>query len=146
MVESKVKVLLHISEVNLGRAEKRFGIEEYDSAVFHASLAVESAANAMILNLGGDEAKDHRAVSGLAVVLRRTKPELLKGENYVRLIEKGREIQREVVYARYPLKVAGKWVTPMEYYTREKTRKVIDDAGFVVEGIKAYLKKAAALH
>jgi HEPN domain-containing protein len=139
MVESKVEVLLRLSEVNLIRAEKRFDTGEYDSAVFHASLAVESAANAMILRLGGDEAKDHRAISGLAAVLRRVRPELLREEKYERLIEKGREIQREVVYARYPLKVAGKWVTPMEYYTREKTRGVIDNAKFVVDGIKRAL-------
>jgi HEPN domain-containing protein len=141
MVESKVEVLLKVSDVNLARAEKRFEAEEYDSAVFHASMAVESAANAMILELGGDEAKDHRAISGLASVLRRVKPELLRDDKYVQLIDKGREIQREVVYARYPLKAAGKWVTPMEYYTREKTMVVIDNAKFVVNGIKTYLKR-----
>jgi len=143
MVESKVEVLLRVSEVNLARAEKRFEAGEFDSAVFHASMAVESAANAMILKLGGDEAKSHRAISGLAVVLRRVKPELLREEKYVQLIERGREMQREVVYARYPLKVAGKWVTPMEYYTQEKARGVIDNAKFVVEGIKTYLKRTA---
>ena len=141
MVESKVEVLLGISEVNLIRAEKRFDAEEYDSAVFHASLAVESAANAMILRLGGNEAKNHRAISGLAAVLRRVKPELLREEKYVQLIERGREIQREVVYTRYPHKVAGEWVTPMEYYTREKARMVIDNAKFVVDGVKMYLKR-----
>ena len=139
MVESKVEVLLRVSEVNLARAEKRFDAGEYDSAVFHASMAVESAANAMILELGGDEAKNHRAISGLAAVLRRVKPELLREEKYVQLIERGREIQREVVYARYPLKVAGKWITPMEYYTREKTRRIIDNARFVVDKIKSRL-------
>jgi HEPN domain-containing protein len=141
MVESKVEVLLKVSDVNLARAEKRFEAEEYDSAVFHASMAVESAANAMILELGGGEAKDHRAISGLASVLRKVKPELLRDDKYVQLIDKGREIQREVVYARYPLKVAGKWVTPMEYCTREKTMVVIDNAKFVVNGIKTYLKR-----
>ncbi|MDI6905184.1 MAG: HEPN domain-containing protein [Candidatus Bathyarchaeia archaeon] len=141
MVESKIEVLLGVSEVNLARAEKRFDDGEYDSAVFHASMAAESAANAMILKLGGHEAKNHRAISGLAAVLRRVKPELIREEKYVQLIDKGREIQREVVYARYPLKVAGKWVTPMEYYTREKTREVIDNAKFVVDGIKVYLKR-----
>jgi len=141
MVESKVEVLLKVSEVNLARTEKRFETGEYDSAVFHASMAVESAANALILKLGGDEAKDHRAISGLAAVVRRVKPELLREDEYAQLIEKGREIQRELVYARYPLKVAGRWVTPMEYYTREKTIVVIDNAKFVVNGIKAYLKR-----
>jgi len=141
MAESKVEVLLKVSEVHLTRAEKRFDDGEYDSAVFHASMAVESASNAMILELGGSEAKNHRAISGLAAVLRRVKPELLREERYIQLIERGREIQREVVYARYPLKMAGKWVTPMEYYTREKAREVIDNAEFVVEGIKAYLKR-----
>ena len=140
MVESKVEVLLKVSMVNLARAEKRFDAGEYDSAVFHASMAVESAANAMIIKLGGDEAKGHRAISGLAAVLRKVKPELLRDDKYSQLIDKGREIQREVVYARYPLRVAGKWVTPMEYYTREKTMLVMDNAQFVVNGIRAYLK------
>jgi len=144
MGESKVEVLLCVSEVNLARAEKRFDDREYDSAVFHASMAVESAANAMILKLGGHEAKNHRAISGLATVIRRVKPELLREEKYAQLIERGREMQRQVVYARYPLKVAGKWVTPMEYYTLEKTREVIDNAKFVVDGIKAYLKRTTA--
>lgn len=143
MVESKVEALLKVSEVNLARAEKRFETGEYDSAVFHASMSVESAANAMLLKLGGNEAKDHRAISGLAAVLRRVEPELLREDKYVQLIDKGREIQREVVYTRYPLKVAGKWVTPMEYYTREKTMMVIDNAKFVVKGIETYLKKTA---
>jgi len=141
MAESKVEVLLRVSEVNLARAEKRFETGEYDSAVFHASIAVESAANAMILRLGGDEAKDHRAISGLAAVLRRVKPEFLRQEEWAQLIAKGRNIQREVVYTRYLLKVAGKWVTPDEYYTREKTRVVIDDAKFVVDAIKTTLKE-----
>jgi len=139
MVESKVEVLLRVSQVNLARAEKRFDAREYDSTVFHASMAVESAANAMILELGGDEAKNHRAISGLATVIRRVKPELLREEKYMQLIESGREIQREIVYARYPIKVAGKWVTPMEYYTREKARRIIDNARFVVDGIKSRL-------
>ena len=99
MVENKVEVLLRVSEVNLARAEKRFDAGEYDSAVFHASIAVESAANAMILKLGGDEAKNHRAISGLAAVLRRVKPESLKEERYVQLIGRGREIERSRVRA-----------------------------------------------
>ncbi len=136
MVESKIEVLMRISEVNLARAEKRFETGEYDSAVFHASLAVESAANALIVKLGGNEAKNHRAISGLAAVLRRVKPELLREEKYARLIEKGSSIQREVVYARYPLKVGGKWLTPMEYYTRDKAGEIVDDAKFVVNGMK----------
>jgi len=141
MVESKIEALLRVSDVNLARAEKRFDSGEYDSAVFHASMAVESAANAMILELGGDEAKNHRAISGLAAVLRRVKPELLREERYAKLIERGRDMQREVVYARYPLKVAGKWVTPMEYYTQENSREIIENAKFVANGIKAYLKR-----
>ncbi len=144
MAESKVEVLLRVSEVNLVRAEKRFAAGEYDSTVFHASMAVENAANAMILNLGGSEAKDHRAISGLTAVLRRVKPELLREERYVQLIDRGTEIQREVVYARYPLKVADRWVTPMEYYTQEKARRVIDNAKFVVDEIKMYLKRTMA--
>ena len=139
MVENKIDVLLRVFEVNLARAEKRFETGEYDSAVFHASLAVESAANAMILKLGGDEAKDHRAISGLAAVLRRVKPELLREGKYIKLIESGSEIQKEVVYARYPLKVGGRWLTPMEYYTREKAREIIDNAKSVVDGIKCAL-------
>jgi len=96
---------VRISEVNLARARKRFDSGEYDSAVFHASMAVESAANAMILYLGGSEAKNHRAVSGLATVLRRVSPGLLRKESFAQLIERGREIQREIIYTRYPHKV-----------------------------------------
>lgn len=140
MAESKIEVLLRVAEVNLARAEKRFEAGEYDSAVFHASLAVESAANAFILKLGGDEAKNHRAISGLAAVIRRVKPEWFTEEKFVQLIERGREIQREVVYARYPLKVGGKWVTPMEYYTKEKVKKIIENAKFVVDGIRTHFK------
>nr|MDO8077113.1 HEPN domain-containing protein [Candidatus Freyarchaeota archaeon] len=58
MVENKVEVLLRISEVNLARAEKRLEGGEYDSPVSHSSMTVENATNAMILKLGGDEAKN----------------------------------------------------------------------------------------
>jgi len=143
MAESRIEVLLKVSQVNLARAEKRFNDGEYDSAAFHASMAVESAANALILKLGGDEAKNHRAVSGLASVIRRIRPDWSREEGCERLIDKGREIQREVVYARYPLKIAGRWVTPMEYYTLEKARTIIDDVRFVIDRIKEYLKRKA---
>lgn len=146
MVESKIDVLIRVSELNLERARKRFETGEFDSSVFHASMAVETAANAMILDLGGDEAKDHRAISGLAAVLRRVKPELLKKEDYVQLIIKGTDVQREVVYARYPLKVGGKWVTPDEYYTREKAKTVIDNAESIVDTIKKFITKNQNVH
>jgi len=68
-------------------------------------------------------------------------PELLSEEEYAQLIERGREIQREVVYARYPLKVAGKWVTPMEYYTQEKAKRTIDHAKSVVDAVRTYVKR-----
>lgn len=141
MGESKVEVLLKICGVNLSRAEKRLEAGEYDSAVFHASMAVETAANAMIILLGGDEAKDHRAITGLAAVIRRVKPQLLREERFVQLIDRGRRIQREVVYTRYPLKVDGKWVTPMEYYTQEKAEEIVNHAKFITQEIKKYLKR-----
>ena len=141
MAKGKIDVLLKVSEVNLRRAEKRFDTGEYDSAAFHASTAIESAANALIIKLGGDEAKNHRAISGLAAVIRRRKPQWLTEENCAQIIDKGKEMQREVVYTRYPHKVAGVWVTPMEYYTREKARRMIDNARFAVDGIKKYLKR-----
>jgi len=143
MAESRIEVLLKISQVNLGRAEKRLKDREYDSAVFHASMAVESAANALILKLGGDEAKNHKAISGLAAVTRRIRPDWLREELCEQLIEKGRQIGREVVYARYPLKVAERWVTPMEYYTLEKAKTIVEDAKFAVNGIREYLARKA---
>jgi|GEM_PF-665831 len=141
MAKNKVDVLLKTAEVNLRRAEKRLIDGEYDTAVFHASLAVESCSNALILKLGGSEAKNHRAVSGLAAVVRRTNPEWLNKESYKQLVGRGRDIEREVVYTRYPHKVAGVWTTPMEYYTREKTQEIIDDAKFVTDKIKEFLKR-----
>mgnify|MGYP001086817958 CR=1 FL=1 len=143
MAEGRVEVLLKVSQVNLTRAEKRFNDREYDSSVFHASVAVESAANALILKLGGDEAKNHRAISGLAAVIRRVRPDWLREEGCEQLIDKGGAIQREVVYARYPLKVADRWVTPMEYYTLEKAKMIIDDAKFVIDRIREYLARKA---
>jgi len=56
--EGKVEALIDVSLVNLGRAERRLDGGEYDSVVFQASLAVENAANAMILWLGGSEARE----------------------------------------------------------------------------------------
>jgi len=136
MGEDKVDVLLRVSETNLSRAEKRYAEGEYDSAVFHASLAVENVSNAMILLLGGDEAKDHRAISGLTAVVRRIKPELLGNGAFKDAMERGREIQREAVYTRYPLLKGGKWITPMEYYSRERSRGIVKKAKLVVKGIR----------
>ena len=141
MVESKVSVLLRISKANIAKAEKRLKDSEFDSAVFHASMAVETAANAMILRLGGNEARDHRAISGLAAVLRQVKPELLQKPEYRQLIEKGSDIQREVVYTRYPISTSGKWVTPMEYYSREKAQTVIENTKLVCGIIEKYLQE-----
>ena len=62
----------------------------------------------------------------------------------MQLIDRGKRIRREVVYARYPIKVGGAWVTPMEYYTEEKSRRIIDNAKFVVNEIKKRLKKTTS--
>ena len=66
---------------------------------------------------------------------------MVNEETCIKFIDKGREIQREVIYARYLLEVAGKWITPMEYYTQEKAKMIINRAKFVVEGIKEYLER-----
>ncbi len=141
MDKDRVEVLLKTGEVNLARAEKRFKDGEYDMAVFHASMAIEGSSNALIIKLGGSEAKNHRAVSGLAAVIRRTKPEWLDEEGCTQLISIGRRIEREIVYTRYPHKVAGTWMTPMEYYTREKAEEAIADAKIVISKIREYLKR-----
>jgi len=90
--------------------------------------------------------KNHRAISSLAAVTRRIRPDWLREQVFEQLIDKGREIQREVVYTRYPVKVVAKWMTPMEYYTQEKARTIIDDAKFVVEKIEEYLTRKTASH
>lgn len=144
MGEDKVNVLLRVCETNLSRAEKRYAESEYDSAVFHASLAVENAANAMILVFGGDEAKDHRAISGLVAVIRRIQPELLRDDVFNEAMEMGREIQREIVYTRYPILVGGDWLAPMDYYTVEKSRGIIEKATLVVKGIREAMDKKQA--
>jgi len=141
MGRDRVGALLKTAEVNLERAEKRFKDGEYDTAVFHASMAVEGSSNALIIRFGGSEAKNHRAVSGLATVIRRTKPEWKDEEEWRKLISMGRSIEREVVYARYPLKIAETWMTPMEYYTKEKAEQVIKDAKFIVSKTKEYFKR-----
>ncbi len=129
MGEGRVDVLLEVAEANLLRAEKRLRDGEYDAAVFHASMAAESAAHAMILQLGGTEAKNHKAISALAVVMRRARPELLKEERYRQLIARGRKIEREVVFSRYPLKIAGQWISPMKYFTLEKAGGSVEMPG-----------------
>jgi len=141
MGETKIEVLIRVSDTNLARASKRHNEGENDSAVFHASLAVESATNAMILVLGGDEAKDHRAISALAAVIRRTRPELLRETKITELVEKGREIQREVVYSRYPIRINGKWVAPVDYYTKVRSIEIINMAEIIVNIIKEYLRE-----
>lgn len=48
MGEGKVEVLLEISKINLRRAEGAEKRGEWDDSIFHASLTVENAANALI--------------------------------------------------------------------------------------------------
>lgn len=141
MVEGKIDVLMRTSDANVSRAEKRLRDGEFDSAVFHASLAVENAANALILRLGGQEARDHRAISGLNAVLRRVKPELLQNLECQQLIERGLAVQGEVVYARYPANVGGKWVTPMEYCDEKKASDTVENAKFVNAAVKKLLQR-----
>ena len=81
------------------------------------------------------------AISGLAAVIRRIKPELLRNDAFKDAMEMGREIQREVVYTRHPILEGGKWITPMEYYSREKTRGIIEKATLVVKGIRRAMDK-----
>jgi HEPN domain-containing protein len=69
MGESKIEVLLETSMVNLRRAEEGKEREEWDDCILHASLAVESITNALIIKLG-HEAIDYRAISALNEVTR----------------------------------------------------------------------------
>ena len=141
MGESKIDVLMETSKVNLRRAEEAKGRGEWDDGVFHASLAVESAANALIVRLGGHEAIDHRAVSALNAVVQKQAPEWAKERRLRTMIKRGLGIQRQVVYSRYPHHVDGRWMAPSRYYTEQDAKKALSDAGLVLEVVEEYLER-----
>ncbi len=141
MGESKIKVLLETSRVNLRRAEEAEERGEWDDCILHASLALESAANALIIKLGGHEAVDHRAISALNEVVRQRVPDWTKEEKFRMMIKRGLGVQREVVYSRYPHHVEGKWVAPSRYYGEGDAKKVLSDTKFVLGIVGEYLKR-----
>lgn len=59
-------------------------------------------------------------------------------------MEMDREIQREVADTRYPILVGGEWLAPMDYYTMEKSRGIIEKATRVVSGIREAMEKKPA--
>lgn len=141
MGESKIKVLLETSRVNLRRAEEAEGRGEWDDCILHASLAIESAANALIIKLGGHEAVDHRAVSALNEVARQRFPDWTKEEKFRAMVRRGLRIQREVVYSRYPHHVEGRWVAPSRYYKKGDAKKALSDTKFVIGVMEKYIKR-----
>lgn len=141
MGKSKIKVLLETSRVNLRRAEDAEKRGEWDDCILHASLAIESAANALIIKLGGHEAINHRAISALNEVARQNVPDWTKEEKFRAMIKRGLGIQREVVYSRYPHHVEGKWIAPSQYYGEKDAKKTLSDTKFVLEVVGEYLKR-----
>jgi HEPN domain-containing protein len=141
MGESKIKVLMETSSVNLRRAEEASERGEWDDCILHASLAIESAANALIITLGGHEAIDHRAVSALNEVARQKSPDWMKEEKFREMVERGLGVQREVVYSRCPHHADGKWMAPSRYYAKADAEKTLSNAKFVFEVIRGYLKR-----
>lgn len=140
MGSDKVEVLMETSNTNLHRAEEAFGRKEWDEVVLHASLAVESASNALIIRLGGHEALDHRAASALNAVARHRAPEWLKDEDFREMIKKGLEVQREVVHSRYPHLVEGEWIPPSRYYTAQKAEGALSASKLVLATVERYLR------
>jgi len=141
MGQSKIKVLLETSRVNLRRAEEAEKRGEWDDCILHASLAVESAANALIIKLGGHEAVDHRATSALNEVARQNVPDWTKEEKFRTMVKRGLGIQREVVYSRCPHHVEGRWVAPSRYYEEGDAKKALADAKFTIGIVGEYLKR-----
>ena len=141
MGESKIEVLLETSRVNLRRAEEAEGRGEWDDCILHTSLAIESAANALIIKLGGHEAVDHRAISALNEVARQRVPDWTKEDKFRTMVKRGLNIQREVVYSRYPHHVGGMWVAPSRYYGGGDAKKALSDTKFVIEIMGEYLKR-----
>jgi len=141
MGEGKIEVLLETSRVNLRRAEEAQGRGEWDDCILHASLAVESAANALIIKLGGHEAVDHRAISALSKVARQKVPDWTREREFQAMIKRGLGIQREVVYSRYPHHVEGRWIAPSRYYGEGDAKKALSDTKFVLKVLGDYLKR-----
>ena len=141
MGESKISVLLETATANLGRAEEAEKRGEWDDSILHASLAVENAANALIVRLGGHEAMDHRTASALNAVALQRAPEWTLEKEFQKMVRCGLAIQREVVYSRYPHHVNGRWIAPTRFYTAGDSRKAVSNARFVLETVRDYLDR-----
>lgn len=141
MGEGKIEALLETSRVNLRRAEEAEGRGEWDDCILHASLAIESSANVLIIGLGGHEALNHRTISALNEVARQNFPNWTREEEFREMIKRGLGVQREVVYSRYPHHEEGKWIAASRYYEEKDAKKALSDAKFVSRAVGKYIKR-----
>ena len=141
MATEEIAISMRAAEDHLRTAQKAFRGGEFYSCVFHSASAAENAANALILKLGGVVPRTHRNAEALHEVALEQSPELLREEDFKRVLEKVRMLEKHVVMSRYPIEVEkGKFLPPHEYYKRKDAQRMFEDARFVVDVIKHLLK------
>lgn len=143
MVAEEITVSLKVASRHLKDAESALRRGIFYDCVYHSASAVENAANAMILSLGGRVPHTHRDAEALASIVARVRPELLKDKKFKLMIEGVSRLQRHVVASRYPIEVEeGKFLPPEEFYRRGDAVEALDDARSVVDAIKHYVVHA----
>jgi HEPN domain-containing protein/predicted nucleotidyltransferase len=137
----KMGVFLRTADCHLRDAESAFERGVFYDAVHHSASAVENAADAFILWLGGAVPHVHGDAEAIRHLARRVRPELLKNDKFGRMVEKIKELQKHVAKSKYPIEVKnGIFLPPMEFYRRYETHRLFQEAQRVVEAVKDFLK------
>ena len=140
MAAEEIAMSVRAAEDHLRGAEKALREGEFWVCVFHSASAAENATNALILRLGGIVPKTHRNAKALREAAFVQSPDLLKEEDFKRVLEKVEVLEKHVVMSRYPIEVEpNKFLPPSEYYKRKNAERMFEDASFVVKTIKRYI-------
>ena len=117
---------------NLNAARELFKSGYYPEAVFFAQQAVEKIAKA-ILVLSGQNVTGHSISGWLAMEIAD------KLENVKALISIVSELENYVTKARYPFRVRDHLISPITFFTRERTEKIIKKAEFAFTTLEQLL-------
>jgi HEPN domain-containing protein/predicted nucleotidyltransferase len=139
--KQKIAVFLKTANHHLQNAELALERGVFYDAVHHSVSAVENAADAFILRLGGTVPHAHGDADAIEHLARRARPALLEKKGFRSMLEGLRELEKHTIKSKYPVEVKdGVFLPPQEFYTKDEARRLFRKAQEVVRVAEDFLK------
>ena len=141
MGEEVTKALLESASSALENAKLCFGEGKFDATMREAILAIENAANAFIVSLGGAYVSSHYEYRRAMKVVAQRRWKVVLSRPAFRKILRIADLTEFSVNSRYPISVVKGEIRIREKPTREKAKNFLEGAQYFLKNATRYINE-----